>query len=177
MPSAYKLLRATDGKLRIDYGDMSVISDPVAKLTIALDHLKQEARVIPMPPGIPQMPVQLPGMPQPPALPGIPANIEELGTRVIDGYEAIGKRYTFQPPAIPAIPQIPPRPNIPQILEVWTSPKLHLSILTKMTGSFGAHTNTCKIAVTSEPPAAMFQIPPGYKMVETPTAPKLPSLG
>src|SRR5580704_9496297 len=123
MPSAYKLLRATDGKLRIDYGDMSVISDPVAKLTIALDHLKQEARVIPMPPGIPQMPVQLPGMPQPPALPGIPANIEELGTRVIDGYEAIGKRYTFQPPAIPAIPQIPPRPNIPQILEVWTSPK------------------------------------------------------
>ena len=74
MPSAYSLLRSMDGKLRIDYGNLSVISNPAAGLTIALDHLKLEARIIPMPPGIPQAP-RLPGVPQMPALPEVPADI------------------------------------------------------------------------------------------------------
>jgi hypothetical protein len=44
--------RSSDGKTRIDMPQSSVISDPISKHTIVLDHLKKEASIIPVtPPG------------------------------------------------------------------------------------------------------------------------------
>src|ERR1035438_2261466 len=55
-PSPSTLLRSLDGKMRIDLGATSVITNPVDAVVILLDHVKMEARVLPMSPGIPPVP-------------------------------------------------------------------------------------------------------------------------
>ena len=70
----------------------------------------------------------------------------------------------------------PSPPSLPHTVEVWTSTKLHVPLLTKVTGSFGQQTNRCKSPSVGEPPASKFQIPPGYKVVEMPKLPKPPGL-
>jgi hypothetical protein len=195
------MFRSADGKTCADYGDKSVISDPAARQTIMLDHVKKEASVFPMP-----------HEPQPAALPGglpgpVPtapsANFQDLGKKFIDGHEVEGKQYTlpppkaFSPPAVapPALAKLPglpkpptPRgaappaasppaqPQLPRTVEVWTSTKLHMPVLTKVTGSFGQQTNRCKCSSAGEPPASKFQIPSGYKVVQMPAPPKAPGL-
>src|ERR1700760_1371086 len=63
----YSMARSATGQLRIDYGTASsVITNPASGKTILLDHIKQEARIIPTPPSV--TPPQL----TPPGIPGIP---------------------------------------------------------------------------------------------------------
>ena len=110
------MFRASDGKTRVDCGNTSIITDPAAGKTILLDHLKQEAHVIPTPPQSPAMP-QMPqmgmpqfGMPQfaPPGAPQPPqVQVQDLGKSFIDGHEVEGKRYIIQPPPPPQVPPIP----------------------------------------------------------------------
>src|SRR5690349_16503010 len=77
LETAHKLIRAGDGKTRIDAGDISVITDPATKQTLLLDHVKKEAKSLttpsmPTPPGMqmPQMPpLTPPGMPAAPPPP------------------------------------------------------------------------------------------------------------
>jgi hypothetical protein len=104
-------------------------------------------------------------------------NVEDLGKGVIEGHEVDGKRYVIQPPAMPAAPQLPQTPQKPQVpgmpttVETWTSTKLGLPVLTKVTGPFGEQICSCKTAATGEPHPGQFQIPAGYKTVMQPPPP------
>src|SRR5437667_7063595 len=119
--TAHKLVRSGDGKMRVDSGDISVISDPASKSTILLDHVKKEATSLSAP-QLPQPPgMQMPGMPPltPPGLPsGVAApqsNVQDLGKKLIDGEEAEGKRITFQPPKMPDMANAPKAPGMPSV--------------------------------------------------------------
>jgi hypothetical protein len=115
--TAHQLIRSGDGKMRVDSGNMSVITDPAAQRTILLDHLNKNATSFPMqPPQPPGMPA-VPGMPPltPPGLnmPLAPqANIQDLGKRMIEGEEAQGMRIV-QPPTPPSMPAMPGMPKMP----------------------------------------------------------------
>jgi len=194
--TAHQLIRSGDGKIRVDSGNFSVISDPASQRTILLDHLNKEAKSLSAA-AAPQLPgMQMPGMPQvtPPGLPaGVPAppptNVQDLGKRLIEGEEAEGKRITFLPPkmpgmpnvpgapGMPSLPQQPGMPNVPQppqlpptVAEIWTNPNLHLPVLTQVTGAFGQQ-NTA----IAEPDPSQFQIPKDYKdLTPAPTLPSVP---
>lgn len=213
--SAHKLIRSGDGKMRVDSGDISVISDPASKRTILLDHVKKEAKALsmdalPQPPGMPAMP-QMPQMPGvvPPGLPTeVPkptaTTVQDLGTRIIDGEMAEGRRVTMQPPQMPTMPQrpdvpgmaaaaamskipqapglpgapqMPQPPQAPTVGEIWTNTQLHLPVLTTVKGDFGQQTCKCKNTAIPEPSPSLFQIPPDYKdLTKVPQVPSVPAL-
>jgi len=155
-PSPSTLLRSLDGKLRVDLGQTSVITNPVDRVVILLDHVKLEARTLPMDktPG----PPALPNRPNIPALPsaGGGGNIEDLGKSMIQGILAEGKRYT-----IPA----PGTATAPTIAEVWTCTATQLPVMSKITGAFGVRTSICKTAPVANPAPSSFQVPAGYKQL------------
>ncbi|MDE3164175.1 MAG: hypothetical protein KGN36_00060 [Acidobacteriota bacterium] len=196
----YNIARSGDGKMRIDYGATSVITDPASGKAILLDHLKKEARTIPLPqaPAPPAMPqASMPGMPGAPQPPSLPpgTTVKDLGKRLVEGHEVEGKQFTMPPPgvpslpappqlpavakpALPGMPQAPQAPQppvpaaIPTVTEAWTSTKLHLPVLTRTTGPFGKQTCHCKNLSGMEPPASLFQVPADYKQA-IPKPPKL----
>jgi len=203
-PVPGKLFRSADGKMCTDFGDKSMISNPGAQEAILLDHVKKEALVFPMthepqPPALPGSPPATAGSPLAPAASALKPL--DLGKKIIDGHEAEGKQYTvqppkpftppaFKPPAPPPLPHaarlpvpplpappvpVKPSPPQPHTVEVWTNPKLHMPLLTKVRGKFGQQTTRFKPTATGEPPASKFQIPPGYKVVKMPKPPKLPA--
>ncbi|MCC6341881.1 MAG: hypothetical protein IT166_06770 [Bryobacterales bacterium] len=178
-----KMFRDAEGRMRVDSGDTSVITDPRKRETIILDHIKKEVQRIPMP-----QPPQLPEMPKftPPGMPGgappaPPSNVIDLGKNFIEGHAVEGKKYLFQPPAPPNLPQAPDMPQAPRpegvisALEVWTSSQLHLPVLTKTIGSFGEQICHCRCA-GMEPPPNTFDIPPDYKPAGLAGKAKLPGL-
>lgn len=183
--SPSQMFRSADGKMRIDTGATSIITDPASQKAMVLDHIKKEARMVPIPQAS-QMP-QLPGGP-PGGLPAgmpKPPQVEDLGKAFIEGHEVEGKKYTFHPPempkppdlpkppalakpsipGMPSAPQMPPAPPMPTVAEVWTSTKTKMLVLTKVTGPFGQQVCHCKPGAAAEPPhPALFQVPPGYKL-------------
>jgi len=180
------MLRASDGKMRIDTGTTSIITNPKSRQAIVLDHVSKEARILPMQPapppvGTPPLGAAAPSF-KPPATPAM--QVQSLGKSTIEGHEVDGKRYIVQPPA-PQLPQAPPVPGMPQpatkppappmptSVDVWTSSRLGLPVLTQVTGPFGQQTCYCKVAPAAKPHPATFQIPPGYKQV-MPAAPPAP---
>jgi hypothetical protein len=191
----YKMSRSADGKMRIDYGATSVITNPATQQTLLLDHVKKEVRAIQLPQAAPPQltlpavrPPGMPGAPTPPAAPAM--NVKDLGKRLIEGHEVEGKQYTLpaltapKPPAapqakipgMPNAPQIPPKPDPKALVsEVWMSTQLHLPVLTRITGPFGQQMCHCKNTVAGEPHPSTFQIPADYKQVGLPAAPKPPS--
>ena len=118
----------------------------------------------PKPPGTPQFPPlpQPPGMPQAqipqPQIPGMP-NLPNAP----------------KPPAVPGV-KAPTPPPLPTTVEVWTSPKLQMPMLTKSAGNFGQQTDVVKSAIPGEPSPTLFQIPRDYKSIPMPAPPKLPGL-
>lgn len=185
-----KLARASDGRMRIDYGNTSVITNPATGQAAMLDHVKKEVRTIPFPQANPAQPAPpqatLPGSPGgPSAAPPIPGMaVKDLGKRMVEGHEVEGKRYTLPAPAPPKPPPAPPAagapglktagtpasPQIPEagpvppmITEVWTSTQHQFPVLTRTTGGFGKQTSHCTNLAGGEPPASLFQVPAGYK--------------
>lgn len=157
-PSPSTLLRSLDGKMRVDLGATSVITNPKDAVVILLDHVKMEARLLPMSPGS----VPVPGMPNQPGAPleggaSLPGNVEELGRALIHGIEAVGMRYT--------LPQLPGETPPPTVAEMWTCTATQLPVMSKITGSFGVRTSICKTAPISDPAPASFQIPAGYRQL------------
>lgn len=194
----YSMARSATGQLRIDYGTASsVITNPASGKTILLDHIKQEARIIPTPPSVtpPQLtPPGIPGMPGAPVPPPTSmGQVKDLGIRVIQGVEARGTQVVMpalaavKPPTPPAIPGMPGAPAIPglpgapalppqpMVVESWVSTKLQMPVLTRITGSFGQSMCHCKNTVAGEPAPTAFQIPPNYKQVGLPPAPTAPA--
>jgi hypothetical protein len=178
-----KLFRSSDGKVRVDSGNTSVITDPVGQQTIILDHVKKEAGICPMDVEFPKpSPAGTPSG-APPAVPTSsppPLNVQDLGKKFIDGHEVEGKRYTLPPLAsmpvqtpssrLPNTPQVPHPPHT--ISEVWTSTKLNLPVLTKTTGGFGEQTCHCKYTDSGEPAPSLFQIPADYKPLQMTAVPQ-----
>lgn len=137
----------------------------------------------PKAPGLPQPTGKAPAGPKMPAGPGlVPAGA---------GAATLGK-----PPAVPKMPPMsgnapmgsrapaigkPPIPAAPhtkaQTLEVWTHTQLKVPLLTKASGVSGLQSSVCKNAKGGEPPASLFRIPPGYKLVEPkpPAPPRSPA--
>lgn len=105
-------------------------------------------------------------MPQAPS-PAFAGQVQELGKSFIEGHEVDGQRFIYHPPG---------QPNAPTIAdtEVWTSTKLGLPVVTKITGSFGRQICRCKFTEAGEPPAALFQAPADYKQPELHVPPKPP---
>jgi hypothetical protein len=186
--SPSKLFRSADGKIRVDAGNISVITDPATQKTIMLDHLKKEASLFSAQP--PQLPsgalpnAAMPALAMSP--PTSPAKVEDLGKAMIEGHEVMGKRFTFQPPAapqMPGMPQLPGMPRVPQVpgaqlpktalttSEIWTSTTTQLPVLSRTRGSFGEQTCHCKFTQAGEPHPSLFQVPAGYKTVTPPALP------
>jgi len=64
----------------------------------------------------------------------------------------------------PSPPQAPKMPPIPSVTEVWSSVKLKVPVLTKVTTAAGEQTTYCKPVSTDDPHPSVFQIPQGYKI-------------
>ncbi|HEY2018321.1 MAG TPA: hypothetical protein VGH38_32675, partial [Bryobacteraceae bacterium] len=111
--SPSQMTRSADGKMRIDFGNTSMITDPASQKTIVLDHLKKEAMTLPMPQAPQLTPPALPSGAMPSA--GVPPQVQDLGKAFIEGHEVDGKKYIFQPPALPKPPAPPQMPAMPQL--------------------------------------------------------------
>jgi hypothetical protein len=112
------MVRSSDGKMRLDFPNMSMISNPAAGHAMLLDHVKQEVRVVPLQPpaapGMPQMP-NAPGMPPAPKAPSMPAvNVKDLGKGMIEGHPVEGKQFTMHIPGVPTPPSAPALPGMPK---------------------------------------------------------------
>jgi len=72
---------------------------------------------------------------------------------------------------------MPQAPAMPQLhtVEVWTSPKLHLPLASRITSPLGTQTSMGKQVTAGEPPASQFQIPSNYKIIPPPRPP-IPSV-
>ncbi|HLH39178.1 MAG TPA: hypothetical protein VKX39_08530 [Bryobacteraceae bacterium] len=162
--NAMQQFRSAEGKIRIDFGTMSIISNPLTQARMILDHPAMEARILAAPqlPPLPNMAgAQLPHLPAlPPGLLQIAAaaamatRMEQLGKALIEGHEVQGMRYAFGAGA--ALTS----------WEVWTSTKLALPVLTKTIGPFGERVCVCKCAAV-QTPAVMFEPPSGYKIIHS----------
>ena len=160
LESLLRRFQAADGRLRVDFGALSIITNPATGERILLDHLAQVARILtgaPVLAGVAGL-LAVPGLPVPPGLPGVPAMVA-LGMDIINGLEVEGMRYVFQALGSPITSW-----------EVWTSTKLKMPVLTRTIGSFGVRTCICKCTPV-EPPASTFQVPSTYTVVRPPLAP------
>ncbi len=171
--SAINQYRSLDGMVRMDMGNLSMISNPATGERILLNHLTMQAQILPpsaVLPGMPQMPgMAMPGMPQVPGAPQLAgaASIIQLGKSMIEGHAVQGVRYVF--------PQTGLTPPSLQSWEIWTSTKLNVPVMTQAIGSFGQQTRICKVSATPPSPT-LFQIPPNYSVVQPPAAPAVPSM-
>jgi hypothetical protein len=179
--------RSASGAMRLDTPTTSVISNPASQKTILLDHIKKEAMIIPMPQA--GAAPTSPGTSKTPGTSGTPPSlqVQDLGKSTIEGHEVEGQRFTLAPPQMPqappkpqtpqtampkipglpasaAPPKLPTKPPMPTVTEVWTSVKLKVPVLTKMTSSAGEQTTYCKPTSSEEPHPSVFEIPPGYKL-------------
>ena len=180
---AYNMARSISGQMRIDYGLTSIITNPKLGVMLLLDHVNKEFREIPTPPSVSAQ-LTPPGMPGIPGMPPVPAAamaIKDLGIRIVQGIEVMGRQITLppltppKPPGIPGAPAMPTPPQLPMIAETWVSTKLLVPVLTRITGSFGQVMCHCKNTVPGEPPPTAFQVPPDYKQVGLPPAPAPPA--
>ena len=68
-----------------------------------------------------------------------------------------------KPPQSPKAPPLPQPPH-PTVTEIWTSTKLKIPVLTKVSSPAGEQTTYCKPTSEAEPHPSLFQIPAGYKL-------------
>ncbi len=129
---ASQILKAHDGKMRVDFPNTSVITNPVAQHALFLDHAKQEMKIIPMPPPLPNAP-KMPGMPSMPALPAMPnaphppaMSVKDLGKAMIAGHPVEGKEFTMHLPTLPGVPKTPDLkpPKLPKMPKLPGLPKV-----------------------------------------------------
>jgi hypothetical protein len=114
----------------------------------------------------------LPAMPKQanPARPG--AKVEDLGIQTLDGIETKGLRYSFTVPAQASGTGQP----VEITDEYWYSEELHLNVLVR---HHDPRTGLQTVGITriarEEPPATLFEIPDGYKVVDVTPPPGAPA--
>lgn len=195
-PSPYKFSRASDGKTRVDSGNMSVISNPAAAQTIVLDHVNKTATIQPTPPAAPPSPTmpQMPGF-SPPAAPAQPqmppVQAQDLGKTVLQGHEVQGKLFVIpslsppKPPSMPGmqIPGMPAAPATPQAPGMPGAPKLPQVPGMQIPGmqipgmpAAPATPQAPGMPGAPKPPQAPGMQIPGVQIPGMPAAPKLPQV-
>ena len=113
----WKMFRSSQNETHLDFGKTGLISKPGASQAILLDHVKKEARIVPAPPQAPPPAhAQAPAgsaAPLPTQPPGSSLlHVKDLGKQTIEGHEAEGKMYTFQPPKLPTVPSVKGLPGL-----------------------------------------------------------------
>jgi hypothetical protein len=89
------------------------------------------------------------------------AKVEQLGNMFIEGVQAQGTRTTTTIPA----GQIGNDRPINIVDELWYSPELQMTVMTKHSDPRTGETNFALKNITrSNPPPTLFQVPPGYTM-------------
>jgi len=119
---------------------------------------------MPAPPAALTPQAKAPGQPLP-AMPGLPP-LKIPGAPPIPGMPSPPSAAAPAPGAAAAPPLKPPQP--PTVAEIWTSAKLKVPVLTKVSGPAGEQTTYCKPTATTEPHPSLFQIPQGYKIKPNP---------
>lgn len=115
--SASKMFRSSNGSVRVDTPQTSVIADLAGKRTILLDHVKKEAMVIPTPPAPAGSPSG--GAPKPGGAGQLqPPQVHDLGKSMIEGHEVEGKKFVFSPPPKPPAPAAPQAAGAPQMPKI-----------------------------------------------------------
>lgn len=144
-------------KLPIDFAIVE-IQDPVAGYIYVLDSVNQVAH---------RLPVQarpLPAGPQNGAPPGFSAPPSvDLGTQIMFGVTLTGRQTSYTAPAGSAMGNDQP---ITTVTETWTDPRTNVAVLRKSTSPTGNSTMTMQNYSNSEPDPSLFQIPPGYRVVD-----------
>jgi hypothetical protein len=141
------------------------ISDPVAGVNYSLNSNEHTARKVPVVP-----PVSVAGAGGKFNVTGpavfvagqsekVPANVEQLGLKVIEGVQAEGTRTTVTIPA----GQIGNDRPIDIVDELWKSPDLQVIVLSKHSDPrFGETSYSLTNISRADPPEALFQVPPDY---------------
>jgi hypothetical protein len=143
------------------------IFDPVAGATYQLDAKNKIGRRFVIPGFKPGQVIPTPGSSAPVAsfckFPPCPVSTtESLGTELIDGLAAEGKRITSAYPASGTSAD-----QRPTVVESWYSPELKLILLQKESGSpLGESTTRVENLNRAEPDPLLFQIPSDYIAVE-----------
>lgn len=153
-----KYYRSSAGQTRQDRAATSTIVDPQGRTIVTLNHNKSEALLTQLSPAPPK-PTSLP-VPQP-VLP--PTSAEDLGTSVINGYSAHGRRITSPNPSGLKLGVV--------ITEVWTSTELGLPLLMKQTSLAGETVQEFQNIQLGEPSADLFAVPPGYNVRQSTAVP------
>ena len=87
---------------------------------------------------------------------------KKLGTQIIEGVRVLGIRYTDYG-------RWPSGAPIKRTEEIWTSPELHVKILSTdafQTGPQIKNTEMRTHISRTEPDPVLFQVPPGYRVVD-----------
>jgi hypothetical protein len=101
------------------------------------------------------------------------AKTESLGTQTMEGVIVEGKRVTRTIPA----GQIGNTQPIEIVSEVWTSPDLQVTVMSKHSDPrFGETTYQLTGIHRAEPDHSLFEIPPGYTVRNMPAPPGLPQV-
>ncbi|HSW38384.1 MAG TPA: hypothetical protein VLL97_02700 [Acidobacteriota bacterium] len=151
------------------------IFDPVAGCIYYFDvankiahrvELPQPIRILIPPQGmiiqIAMPPMILPGSGKSPPPPPVGFS-EELGTQMVEGIEIHGRRTTT---TYAAGTMGNDRP-VSTITELWTSPDLNIMISSKISDPRQGETISMLRNISlAEPDAALFQVPPGYRVID-----------
>ncbi|MGD0131502.1 MAG: hypothetical protein ABSE57_05615 [Bryobacteraceae bacterium] len=137
-----------------------MIFDPVASKSYVLDASSRTARSMAIPaPHTRPADAEAHARPQSPAF----AKTEDLGTQVIQGVSAQGKRVTR---AIPAGKEGNEK-EIDIVTETWYSPDLHVVVMSKTSDPrFGDSTYQLNAINRTEPDPALFTVPSDYTVKE-----------
>ena len=165
--------RTRDEIFRLDSGSPTDeinsidINDPVAGFRYHLDVRTHTVRrfALPVPPSKTIVPVNPPqGVNQVKVLPphSIPRDTQFLGTQMIEGLVAEGRRTTL---TIPAGLQGNDHP-FTTVTETWTSTDLGIQLVGKHSDPRGEVVIRLTNIMRAEPDPALFQVPPGYTLVD-----------
>jgi hypothetical protein len=143
------------GGLLVD-GPLITITDPAARTHVTLDRERKLAvRITLLPEGATPLPAG--------ASDGAVVKEEALGEREIEGVRAEGTRTTMTIPTNTIGNQSPIR----VVSERWFSPDLQTVVFTRRSDPrFGDTVYRLVNIVRTEPPAALFEIPPEYRLEE-----------
>lgn len=157
---------STVGALSAARGEQAraiVIHDPVAGMSYALDPASHTARSMPIPAARPR-----PSSPDPNARPArgpafANAKVEDLGTQVVQGVNAQGKRVTRVIPA----GQEGNEKEIDIVTETWYSPDLQVVVMSKTSDPrFGDSVYQLNSITRAEPDPTLFAVPSDYSVTQ-----------
>ena len=144
-----------------------VIFDPVAGMSFVLNFSNKTVRqeAIHTPPGGPEGRLRQPNL-------AVASKTEDLGTQIVQGVSAQGKRVTRTIPA----GQDGNERAIDIVTETWYSPELQVVVMSKSSDPrYGETSYQLTNISRAEPDPALFTVPSDYTIQQRPTRPRGPA--